>query len=180
MAKFVTEDGMGSISGDAFMMQMQRGGDSFTLNSIIRPYEKHTEIQKLKIPGGRTNSYRLLNMNIYDLLIHIQESLSWKDSCVIELITNEKHKCLHKDENIRRKINEYAELRMGDDFISIYPRKEICIRDNETGEITYRMETDEELHDRICRKYMEIYNPSELRKIECGGCLQKWLNDDKW
>lgn len=179
MASFVTEDGKGGISGDALMMQLQRGRDSFMLSSEIPTRKRHSEIQKIKVPSGRTNSYRLLNMNMYDLLSHIQETLSLTNRCVIELITNEDHRCLNMNDTIQHRINIFANEHMPDSFREVNPRGEIRIK-KENDEYTTRPETDEEYNDRLCHLYMHQFHPARLQMIKCEECLQKWMNDDKW
>ena len=180
MASFVTEDGKDGISVDAFMMQLQRGRDSFTLSSEIPTHKRHTEIQKIKVPYGKTNGSRLGNVNMYDLLSHIQETLSLTNRCIIELITNEDHRCLNMNDTIRRRINKFADDHITDSFRETYPRRNIRITKMGDDGPETRPETDEEWHDRLCHLYMHRYHPARLQMIKCEECLQKWLNDDKW
>lgn len=179
MASFVTEDGKGGISGDSFMMELQRGKDVFTFSPSIPTRKRHSEVRKIKIPCGRTNSYRLLNINMYDLLSHMQETLSLTNRCVIELITNEDHRCLNMNDTIQRHINIFANEHMPDSFREANPRGEIRIK-KENDEYTTRPETDEEYNDRLCHLYMHQFHPARLQMIKCEECLQKWMNDDKW
>ena len=69
MAKFVMEDGS-TISGDHLMDMMKKNTQPDVSYSIYH------EIEKLKIPNGILNRHRMLNLNTYDLLTHIQQSLS--------------------------------------------------------------------------------------------------------
>ena len=180
MAKFVTEDGREGISGDKFMMELQNKKESHTYTEMWMNAHRKTydNIRKLKVPSGRCNGFRLDNMNMYDLLSHMQSSLSQRGLCVIELITNEQHKCLCHNENIQRRINIFADQYITDSFKDANPRKEIrIIKDNK---YEYRMETDAEWYDRLCYEYMERYYPTQLKNIKCEECLQQWMNSDKW
>ena len=184
MASFVTEDGKGGISGDTFMLHFEHSEDALIYkddsNSNYIPTHKiYTEIQKLKTPIGKTNSHRLLNTNMYDLLSHIQKTLSLTNKCIIKLITNEDHRCINTNKTIQCRINTFANEHMSDSFKEANPRGEIRIK-KENDEYTTRPETDEEYNDRLCHLYMHQYHPTRLQMIKCEECLQKWLNDDKW
>ena len=182
MSKFVTEDGNGVISGDKLYDDWLSGitKDPNYFTSKIYPHKRHTEISKLKIPYGRTNGFRLDNMNIYDLLSHIQETLSLTNRCVIELITNEDRRCLNMNNTIQRRINRFAEDHITDSFKETYPRRDIRITKIKDDDPETRPETDEEWHDRLCHLYMHKFHPARLQMIKCEECIQKWLNDDKW
>ena len=89
MAGFVTEDGKGGISGDRFMDELNRkNNQTYTESWIVaHPVRKHhTDVNKMKMPPGRKNCDRLLNSNMYDLLAHIQQTLSLTGRCILEMI----------------------------------------------------------------------------------------------
>lgn len=164
MAGFVTDDGKGGISGDTYVRKVQRPVD----------------VDKMKQPPGPINSRRLLNTNMYDLLVHIQQSLSMNNRCILELITNESHSCLKMNDTIQRRIRQFALSYIDDDFRKSYPRS--TFRYKVPGRETYatREETDEEWDDRLCHMYMHINHPYKLQMIQCEECLQHWMNSDKW
>ena len=96
MAKFVTEDGTDGISGDKFMMLLKK-----------KPIKYHKNVKKLKLPHGKCNRHKLINTNMYDLLLHIQHTLKFRNECIIEMITNEDRGCNHRcEECIQRWLND--------------------------------------------------------------------------
>ena len=182
MATFVTEDGKGGISGDKFMQQM--GGQTYTQMWFnAHNTKRHKEVTKLVRPHGDKNYKRLGNVNMYDLLSHIQGTLSLTNRCIIELITNEDHPCLKTTGTISRRIHQFAEAHMDEKYINDNPRSKVRYKiTNENGEeeYKYRDETDEEWHDRLCHMYMHQYYPNKLQMIKCEECIQKWMNSDIW
>lgn len=184
MAKFVTADGKGGISGDKLMLQLQHEQlipESSYPSALYRTsQEDHTNIEKLSIPFGRRNRDRLNNINIYDMLAHVQKTLSLTGRCIIEMITNEDHKCPNMNDEIQRRIHKCAMDGITEDFRFTYPRNIIHVKKDDSGELTTRPETDEEWNDRLCHAYMHRYEPKKFQQIKCEYCLQQWLNDDKW
>lgn len=184
MAKFVTEDGRDGISGDKFMAEYQTKNHNKTYTEMwlnAHPIKRHSEIEKIKIPHGKRNSDRLLNSNIYDILSHMQETLSLTNRCVIELITNEDHRCINMNEAIQRHINIFADKCMPESFRDENPRMKIRYKVPDTeDQFEYRWETDEEWYDRLCHIFMHRMYPQKLQTIKCDECLQQWLNSDKW
>lgn len=177
MAKFVTEDGKDGISGDKFMEQLKR--DTSIVQDTYFPHvvNSHADISKLKIPNGRINSERLKSINMYDLLVHLQQSLSLNNKCIIEMITNEDHRCINMNESIQKRIQLFAKSFINDAFKSANPKQQIRIKLND-DEFTCREETDEEWISRLCHIYMHKYHSSKLQMIKCEECLQYWLNSD--
>lgn len=184
MAKFVTADGKGGISGDKLMLQLQRGElipeSSYPTSYYRISQEDHTNIEKLSIPVGGKNRDRLNNINIYDVLVHIQKTLSLTGKCIIEMITNEDHKCPNMNDEIQQRIRKCAMDGITDDFRYVYPRSMMRVKKDDSDELTTRPETDEEWNDRLCHTYMHRYEPTKFQQIKCEYCLQQWLNDDKW
>jgi hypothetical protein len=183
MAGCVTEDGRGGISSDQ-ISRMVNGyensycgytDDYFTYHNR----KKHAEVKKLEVPNGKLNRHRLNNMCMYDLLSHIQETLSLSNRCIIELITNEDHKCLNMNDTIQHRINIFAEGLMTNDFRYKHPKINVRIK---VGEDKYdeRLETDEEWNDRLCHMFMHQYHPTRYQMIKCEECIQRWLSDEKW
>jgi hypothetical protein len=118
---------------------------------------------------------------MYDLLAHIQQTLSLTGRCILEMITNEDHKCLNMNSTIQHRINLFAMERIDDDFRKAYPKYTVRVKkDGTEDEYISRLETDDEWNDRLCRMYMHRYYPSKLQMIKCEECIQHWMNDDKW
>lgn len=182
MAKFVTEDGKGGISGDRFIDELKKYGyehESYSDFEYSYTYKRHTDVKKLKEPHGRDNREKILNTNIYDLLSHIQETLSLSNRCILEIITNEYHTCLKTNDTILRRIHQFADKHMNDDFRNFNPKIKMRIKVGE-DEYTERWETDDEWNDRLCHMYMHQFHPVKLQMIKCEECIQHWMNDDKW
>lgn len=177
MAKFVTEDGKGGISGDRFIDGLTKYG--YEYKSYSDPHKRHTDVEKLKEPHGRDNRDRLINTNMYDLLAHMQETLSLSNRCILELITNEDHACLKTNNTILRRIRQFADKHMDEAFIKSTPKIKLHIKVDE-DKYDERWETDDEWHERMCHVYMHRYHPAKLQMIKCEECLQCWLNSDKW
>lgn len=182
MAGCVTEDGRGGISSDAISRAVNGWENSQSYTDMWFSYhnkKKHTEVDKLKVPSGKLNRHRLNNICMYDLLSHIQQTLSLNNRCIIELITNEDHKCLNMNDTIQNRINTFADKVMTNDYRYKHPKINVRIK---VGEDKYdeRLETDEEYHDRLCHMYMHQFHPSRLQMIKCEECLQCWLNSEKW
>jgi hypothetical protein len=179
MAKFVTDDGKGGISGDRLLDQLRGETPSYSYDYFPHAKKKHTDVDKLKVPSGRLNSHRLNNINMYELLTHIQQTLSLNNRCIIEMITNEDHRCINTNETIQRRIHLFAEKFINDDFKQANPKQKVRFKVDEDN-FDYRDETDEEWLDRLCHIYMHRYHPSKLQMIKCEECLQCWMNSDKW
>lgn len=180
MAGCVTEDGRGGISSDAISREVNGWENSYSYTeSFSYNKKKHTEVDKLKVPSGKLNRHRLNNICMYDLLSHIQQTLSLNNRCIIELITNEDHKCLNMNDTIQNRINTFADKVMTNDFRYKHPKTNVRIKVRE-DEYDERLETDEEYHDRLCHMYMHQFHPSRLQMIKCEECLQCWLNNEKW
>lgn len=181
MARIETEDGY-SISSSHLMDQLER---TERINSVsqselyCRPV--YHEIEKMKVPNGIHNRDRLLNTNTYDLLVHIQQSLSLNNRCILNLITNAEHKCLNTNETIQRRIHQYAEQFIDESFRILNPRSRIQFKIEGTDDqYDYRPETDEEWFDRLCHLIMHKDHPAKLQMIKCEECIQEWLNTSKW
>ena len=176
MAKFVTDDGKGGISGDALMRQLRE----YCHEDMIIPQRKyHTDVEKLKIPTGKCNRHRLNNVSDYDLLTHIQKTLSLTNRCIIEMITNEDHKCINTNPTIQNRIRQFAADHITEEFKKLHPRASYTVKMSEDV-YDIRDETDEEWFDRLCHMYMHQFYPNMLQQIKCEECIQKWLNSDKW
>lgn len=175
MAKFEMEDGT-VISSGHYMDKLDSNNSSHTYKSI---FSSKLDIEKLKIPSGKDNRHRLGNLCTYDLLIHIQETLSLNNRCIIYLITNEEHKCPVTNDIIRRKIHQFAEKFITNELRETYPRQKIRYKIKD-DEFDYRFETDEEWMDRLCHLIMHKDHPYKLHMIQCEECLQTWLNSSKW
>ena len=92
--------------------------DDETYTMLINHLNKITEIpnQTFRIPHGNKNYVRLGNINLGDLLHHIQKGLNTKNLCCLQLITGELHGCLYFDPD--DKYYECAENRNCDECIS--------------------------------------------------------------
>lgn len=179
MAKFVTEDGRGGISGDKLMMELQKQCE-YTEPYIVK-VKRHKDVNKLKIPVGKLNRHRLCNLNMYDMLTHIQQTLSLNGRCILEMLTNEDHKCINMNDTIHQRIHYFCDKFITDEFKQEFPRIKVRFKVEGTDdEYDYRDETDEEWYDRLCHLYMHKHHPSKLQMIKCEECIQCWLNSDKW
>lgn len=184
MAKFVTEDGKDGISGDKFMDNINgKNNQSYTEAWIAaHPVKKHhTDVDKIKMPSGKRNSDRINNINDYDLLMHIQQTLSLTGRCILEMITNEDHRCINMNETIQRRIRLFASQYIDDAFRMEHPRLKIRVKTGD-GPFDFKLvdETDDAWFDRLCHMYMHKNHPAKLQMIKCEECLQHWMNDDKW
>ena len=176
MTKFVTDDGKGGISGDAIMRQLNK----YRYEDIVIPQIKHhTDVEKLKVPPGTNNRHRLNNINDYDLLSHIQKTLSLTNRCILEMITNEDHKCINTNQTMQNRIRQFAEERITEEFKTLHPKSTVSVKIDEDL-YDHRDETDEEWIDRLCHMYMHQYHPNMLQQIKCEECIQKWLNSNEW
>lgn len=165
MAKFVTEDGMGAISGDAFMDQYYKEHGCY--NSYPESIKKHhTDVEKLKVPGGRLNCHRLNGVNDYDLLCHIQQTLSLTGRCILEMITNENRECIKHNDTIAQRIHFFASKFITDELKEKYPKHED--------------ESNESYDERLCHLIMHRDHPKKLQMFKCEECIQRWLNSDIW
>lgn len=167
MAKFVSADGSHGISGDAFMDQYNAEHgycDTCLIPCTKRKY--HADVDKLKIPGGRINSHRLASINDYDLLCHIQQTLSLTGKCIIEMITNEDKQCIKHSDIIAKKIRLFAERFITNELKEKYPK--------------HKDESDESYDERLCHLIIHRDHPNKLQMIKCEECIQQWMNSDKW
>lgn len=138
------------------------------------PTKVFSDITKLKIPSGRHNRDRLGNINMYDLLIHMQETLLLSNKCILELITNERHSCIGVDnENVRRRIRQFAEQFITDELKKRYPQH--FKKDGHSYD-----ESDDDYICRLCHIIMQYDHPRKYQIIKCEECLQKWMNSSIW
>ena len=184
MASFVSEDGKEGVSGDAFMMQLllDTGGLSDIndpLPSFTNKIKNHTNVRKMNVPSGRMNCFKLDNINMYDLLTHIQETLSLSNRCIIEMITNEDHQCIKTTDELRKRIQCFAKEYITDEFRELHPRSKVRYKTDD-GEFDYRTETDAEWFDRLCHLFMHEKYPDKLRTYKCDECIRRWMISDKW
>lgn len=182
MASFVTEDGKGGISGDAFMREYYKEHPYENYEVPVKCVKKyHTDVEKLKVPTGKNNRHRINNISDYDLLCHIQSTLSLTGRCIIEMITNEDHLCIKTNDTIQRRIHQFAEKFITEEFKRDHPKTDVRFKVEGTEDrFDYRPETDEEWIDRLCHLIMHRNHPNKLQMIKCEECLQCWLNSDKW
>lgn len=167
MAKFVTEDGMGTISGDAFMDKYYReNGNPHPICTEIFSKKHHTDVEKLKIPGGRLNCHRLNSISDYDLLCHIQQTLSLTGRCILEMITNENRECIKHNDTIAKRMHLFASKFITDKLKEKYPKHED--------------ESDECYEERLCHIIMHQDHPKKLQMFKCEECIQRWMNSDIW
>lgn len=165
MAKFVTDDGRGGISEDKLIEQHRLSIDKYDDDTIYPIKKKHTDVPKMSIPHGKCNRHRLLNTNTYDMLVHLQETLSLNKRCILELITNEDHKCIGMNETITKKIRVFSEEHMDDSFM----------------ELTHLAGWDKnDTTDDIYKLFMHLKYPNKLKMFCCEECIQQWLNSEKW
>ena len=176
MAKVEMEDGT-IISSSHLYDKCKSSADEAYNMTYHR--KRHRDVSKLKVPSGRTNGHRLLNINTYDLLAHIQETLSMSNRCIIELITNEDHRCLNMNKDIQRRIHRFAGQFIDDEFRKQHPRSKVKFKIS-ADKYDTRDETDEEWFDRLCHIFMHKEHPQKLQMIKCEECLQKWLNSSEW
>ena len=130
------------------------------------------DIEKMKEPHGDKNFRRLNNINDYDLLVHIQQTLSIKNQCIIEIITGNGVRCINHNETIDRKVKNFAMQDITDEF-----RKENPKYTDDEGNET---ETDENYECRLCHLIMQHNHPRKLQMIKCAECIHQWMNSDKW
>lgn len=174
MAKVEMEDG--TIISSSHLADIMNGDG---MNYSKRIYTPTTvfpkDIRKLKVPMGRTNGHKLNNMNMYDLIMHMQETLSLSNKCVIELITNESHPCVStgSNEDVRRRIRQFAEQFITDELKKTYPQH--FKKDGHTYD-----ESDDDYICRLCHIIMQHDHPRKYQIIKCEECLQKWMNSSIW
>lgn len=186
MAKVELDDGS-IISSSHYMdmldKEMRHTSELMHMQGLME-YERsvnNRSVEKLKVPPGRFNRHRVLNISMYDLFVHIQESLSLNNRCIINFITNNEHRCPNTTDTIQRRIHQYAEQFIDNAFIELHPRTKIQYRiEGEENTFDYRWETDEEWNDRLCHLMMHQHHPRKLQMIKCEECLQEWLNSSKW
>lgn len=176
MAKFYMEDG--SIkSGDRIFNEWRSKQIRDSFEGSQEDEERSPvhmellELKKLKQPNGDKNYRRLGNVNKYDLLVHIQQSLNIKNLCIIEIITGHPTKCLNHNETIDRLVKNFASKDITQDLLELYPK----LKDDKGVE-----ESDDSYHCRLCHIIMHHNHPRKLQMIKCEECIQKWLHSDKW
>lgn len=174
MAKFYMEDGT-SKSGDAIMNEYMKKQvhDSIVEKGVAPCHFESTEIQKLKVPGDDKNFKRLGNISMGDLLKHIQEPLSLKNMCIIELITNNFCKCMNNSPEIDIRVKKFAEQ-----FITFELKKEFPQHFKKDG--CEFDETDDSYISRLCHIIMHRNYPHKYQMIKCEECIAKWMNSSKW
>lgn len=130
------------------------------------------EIHKLKIPSGRINSFKIDNMNIYDILVHMQHTLIDRGGgCIINLLTS--HMCLgtsNLTKELIRNFDDKVEKLANDPDVISKVKKLQC----RAGNDQIRNESDEQYFMRMLQK------TNEFKYIKCEECIQRWLNDEKW
>lgn len=171
MAKVEMEDG--TVISSSHLADMMDCGYPKN-HRVYTPVRVFFDITKLKIPSGRHNRDRLENINMYDLLMHMQEILLLSNKCILELITNESHPCVGvSDEDVRRRIRQFAEQFITDDLKKTYPQH--FKKDGHDYD-----ESDEDYICRLCHIIMYYEYPRKYRIIKCEECLQKWMNSSIW
>jgi hypothetical protein len=165
MAKFWMEDD--SIMSDSKIMEaiskdidITNTGEPRHVNYLLN------DIEKLHTPAGDRNSNRVLNISPYDLLTHIQQTMSQRNVCIIELLTSKHMRCIPMNDTILRNIRRYAESSITDDFKKEYPRLD--------------GENEECYINRLCHIMMHTQHPQKLHRIQCNECIQQWLNSREW
>lgn len=124
-------------------------------------------MDKLNVPGGRNNYEKITNINMYDLLVHIQSN---SNGCILHKITDNFYDCyeymsIYDNNEFREKIKQ----RVGDipfEFRSLYK--------------PYEDETDEHYEARLYEIYMLIHDSVMFKRIRCNFCIQKWLKSNNW
>lgn len=172
MAKIEMEDG--TIISSSHLADMMDYG--YPQNRrVYTPTKVFSDITKLKIPSGKYNRHRLGNINMYDLLMHMQETLSLSNKCIIELITNEEHKCVGvgTNENVSRRIRQFAEQFITDELKKTYPQH------FKKNGYNYD-ESDDDYICRLCHIIMQHEHPRKYQIIKCEECLQAWMNSSIW
>ena len=186
MAKIEMDDGSVISSGHLLdKLERETGKISFLqmAESALesKPNFVHPEITKMKVPNGIDNRHRIVNTNTYDLLVHIQQSLSLNNRCIINLITNEEHKCLNTNDTIQRRIHQFAESYIDEQFALLNPRSKVKYKVEGTDNCyDERDETDEEWLDRLCHLMMIHNHPRKLQMIKCEECIYNWLKSSIW
>lgn len=175
MAKFYMEDGTNK-SGDRIVRESMTSTtepkEDFALRILRDIFENSPKsnmiprVPKMKIPHGKNNSQRLLNTCPYDLLCHIQESLTVFNRCIISMITNEPRRCLPINDNLRNRINAFAAAFITDDLKKEFPQ--------------HPDETDDGYYNKLCHIAMHRYQPSKLQSIRCEECISNWLHSSEW
>ena len=172
MAKVEMEDG--SVISSGHLADLMDYGYPQT-HRAYTPTKVFSDIRKLKIPSGKYNRHRLGNINMYDLLIHMQETLSLSNKCILELITNEEHKCVGVGTNadVSRRIRQFAEQFITDELKEKYPQH--FKKDGHSYD-----ESDDDYICRLCHIIMQHDHPRKYQIIKCEECLQKWMNSSIW
>lgn len=161
-----------------FKMQMMIDSDRAF---VEHRRKRHKDVDKLKTPNGIDNRHRINNLCTYDLLVHIQQTLSLSNRCIIELITNEDHRCLNTNDTIQHRIHQFAGQFVDDELREKYPRSVVRYKVPGTeSDFDYRDETDDEWFDRLCHLIMHRDHPAKFQMIKCEECLYEWLNSSKW
>lgn len=173
MAKVEMADG--TVISSSHLADMINNGELGCPKRIYTPVNVFPkDIRKLKVPGGRTNGHKLNNINMYDLIMHIQETLSLSNKCIIELITNERHSCVGVgNEDVRRRIRQFAEQFITDDLKNTYPQ--FFKKNGHDYD-----ESDDDYICRLCHIIMQYEYPHKYQIIKCEECLQKWMNSSIW
>ena len=159
MAKFVTADGKEGISGDKFMDEI---------------YGKNNRV-------GSSGIITFKNQTAFNGYDGRKVNLCKKYYLILEMITNEDHRCINMNETIQQRIRLFASQYIDDAFRMKYPRLKIRVKTGD-GPFDFKLvdETDDAWFDRLCHMYMHKNHPAKLQMIKCEECLQHWMNDDKW
>jgi hypothetical protein len=103
--------------------------------------------------------------------MNIQMKMSMQNKCILEYITDAEHVCPNwGDDEVKRKIINFASKYVNDDLREEYPR---IIKEDYT-------EDDEDWFARLCHIVMQHKFPKRLQMIKCEQCLQRWMNSSKW
>jgi hypothetical protein len=176
MAKCELEDGR-IISSSHLYDELVRN-ENRDVKSVQEYLEEHMpahievfDIEKLKEPHGRHNYEKIGNISKGDMLIHIQQTLSIKNQCIIDIITGHPMRCLNHNETIDRTVKSFASKFITNELREIYPRQEY-----NDG----RVESDDDWECRLCHLIMQHNHPKKLQMIKCSECIRVWMNSEKW
>lgn len=176
MAKCELEDGRIISSGHLYDEIIRSG--NYEVKTLEDYLEEHIpahvesfDIEKLKEPHGRHNYERIGNISKGDLLIHIQQTLSVKNQCIIDIITSHPMRCLNHNETIDRTVKAFASKFITEELREIYPRQQY---DDGTEE------NDDNWECRLCHLIMQRTHPKKLQMIKCAECIRTWMNSEKW
>lgn len=129
------------------------------------------EAEKLKEPHGAHNYQRIGNVSMGDLLVHIQQPLTAKNMCIIDMITGHPMKCIHHNETIDRVVKNIVSKDITPELKKMYPKVKF---ENGTEE------SEDDYICRLCHIIMHHNQPRKLQMIKCTECIHQWLISSKW